>query len=426
MINAKRRYILLYHNIFSERDWERFGCELFAKQGFEVVPAECVGAVDPEIAARYAAAGVTSIPGVVRLTTREECLAFFKTIGPSDFVLSTVILTRAAAWFFAMLGNLRIRYGVLTLGPVPPSIPWPPRTPGIGYTLNLMRREARVHLPRYLRLFFDLIRPRTGKVALPGPSLWIRASERPLAWVDPYPRLWQAQSLMTQSFDSERFNAPSRSHQRPGDLPPRYAVFLDDGLAGHPDFIYMKNITPFAASYWDMLGRFFERLSQRVGMPVIVARHPRATGELPHGLTGFGNRSEELVEHADFVITHCSTAINFAVLARRPLLFITTPHLEGTSFGVLTQRFAAWFNQAPVDVSRADVGRIAVPQTDAALYARYQRNFTCVRTDRSIWQYVFDEAVQWTGLRSNAASATPNKTPLPRPSPQRASAAGDR
>jgi hypothetical protein len=427
MTNTKRRYILLYHNIFSERDWERFGCELFKRQGFEVVPVECVGAVDPAIAARYAEAGVTSMPGVVRVTTRDECLAFLKTVGPSDFVLTTVILTRASAWFFAMLAQLRIRYAVLTLGPVPPSIPWLARTPGVRYTMELMLREARAHLPRYARLLIDLIRPRTGKIALPGPALWIRASERPWSLVDPYPRLWRARSLWTQSFDAERFNSPTRSRKRPADLPPRYAVFLDDGLAGHPDYIYLRGITPFDASYWDMLARFFERLSKKTGLPVIVARHPRATGELPAGLMSLSNRSEELVEHANLVVAHCSTAINFAVLARRPLLFVTTPHLRGTSFGVLTQRFSAWFNQAPINVAHADLGDIQVPAADEKLHARYERNFTCTRSDRSIWHYVFDEAVQWTGLRPNAAStAQNNTTPLPRPSPHRASAAGDR
>ena len=39
-----RRYIILFENSYRSRDWHRFGCDVFAAKGFEIVAVQTIDA----------------------------------------------------------------------------------------------------------------------------------------------------------------------------------------------------------------------------------------------------------------------------------------------------------------------------------------------------------------------------------------------
>jgi hypothetical protein len=125
-----------------------------------------------------------------------------------------------------------------------------------------------------------------------------------------------------------------------------YIVFLDNGMVDHPDYQKL-GISPYCTDeiYFPLLRSFFSKVEEQTGFQIIVAVHPRLTinDDL---IFKYGNReffagkSAELVRDAKLVLAHASTAINFVVLWNIPLIVITTDQIERaiySSMEALTQ-----------------------------------------------------------------------------------------
>ena len=107
------------------------------------------------------------------------------------------------------------------------------------------------------------------------------------------------------------------------------AVFLDQYLPFHPDSVYsgVKSIIN-PEEYYGALRRFFDYIEDKYGVDIVIAAHPRANYEDMPDLFGrrevIRGKTVELVRDAGFVIAHNSVAINFAILFRKPILFLTS------------------------------------------------------------------------------------------------------
>jgi hypothetical protein len=122
-------------------------------------------------------------------------------------------------------------------------------------------------------------------------------------------------------------------------LPPfragEYAVYLDENIAGHEDNAELGYPRPVsAAGFFPALADLFSAVETASGLPVIVAGYPSDQ----HGpnSSAFGKRevvygeTANLIRGAKLVFAHASTAISFAVLWRRPLVFLTSRELTSS------------------------------------------------------------------------------------------------
>jgi len=105
-----------------------------------------------------------------------------------------------------------------------------------------------------------------------------------------------------------------------------YALFLDSGATSHPMFNRTKDQNLNAQDYQDQLSRLFDWVESTYNLKVIISAHPKS--EFPEG--AFGSRpiikykTPELIEHCSLVLSHYSTSVINAILARKPLVFITS------------------------------------------------------------------------------------------------------
>lgn len=108
-----------------------------------------------------------------------------------------------------------------------------------------------------------------------------------------------------------------------------YAVFLDQYLPYHPGASY-SNQKPKCTKekYYPSLNNFFSELEKIYSLKVIVCAHPRSRWDLkPDHFEKreiINNKTVELVKNSKIVIAHTSTSISYAVLFKKPLLFLTT------------------------------------------------------------------------------------------------------
>lgn len=106
----------------------------------------------------------------------------------------------------------------------------------------------------------------------------------------------------------------------------RYALFLDVYLPHHSDLKLIDGPSVNPDVYYASLNRFFNLLEMEHGIKVVIAAHPRADYRSNpfHGREIYYGRTPELAKDCDFVISHQSYSISYAVLNSKPALFIYT------------------------------------------------------------------------------------------------------
>lgn len=110
-----------------------------------------------------------------------------------------------------------------------------------------------------------------------------------------------------------------------------YAVFLDEDIINHSDlFLEGLNKPVTEIQYYKSLKFFFNKIENESGIKVKIAFHPKRKKEIPNLLKEFiytFENTAELVMNSKLVLAHSSTAISFAVLFKKPIIFLTTNEL---------------------------------------------------------------------------------------------------
>ncbi len=108
-----------------------------------------------------------------------------------------------------------------------------------------------------------------------------------------------------------------------------FAVFLDSNLPYHQDLVFCGYPQIDPAAYYESLNRFFGLIEQGLGVAIVIAAHPKADypDTLFKGRKIFRLATAELIRDAEFAISHTSTAMSYAVLYEKPLMFVHTDEM---------------------------------------------------------------------------------------------------
>ena len=131
--------------------------------------------------------------------------------------------------------------------------------------------------------------------------------------------------ILSHSFDYYKYLEFSNFKIKPN-LKYRFAVFLDEGVTGHPDYHYL-NLNPFCDHqiYFEELKKYFDFLENKLDLKIIIAAHPKIDySKFKNKFLRkiFYNKTLELVKNSDLVLSHMSTSINFAVIYNKPIIFL--------------------------------------------------------------------------------------------------------
>jgi|GEM_PF-867273 len=201
------------------------------------------------------------------------------------------------------------------------------------------------------------------------------------------------------SFDYDIFLA-SRASERPFQWPSDYAVFLDEDMVFHSDFLHHGIPPPITAEdYFPAMRRFFTLYEEVAKRKVVIAAHPRSDHDRQRALFGSFDYvvadTARLVQHASDVLLHQSTSCSFAVLWHKPMLFLTMPELEGSWIGARIRLMSDQFGASPINVEDAPSivrNRIGSKIVDASLYSDYQAKFIKYpgSPELPLWEIVAD------------------------------------
>lgn len=180
----------------------------------------------------------------------------------------------------------------------------------------------------------------------------------------------------------------------------KYAVFLDEDMCFHPDFLYEQKKSPHSAeNYFSLIKSLFENVEEKYKLRVVVAEHPRAKYSKEQQIKYFGerlvfrNKTNSLIKDCCLVLCHCSTSVSFATLYKKPIIFVTTCQLEQARYGEIISNYAHQLGSCKIKMEK-NVSAINLPniiRVNQKKYDNYVRNYICPTADcdgKPLWQIV--------------------------------------
>lgn len=185
-----------------------------------------------------------------------------------------------------------------------------------------------------------------------------------------------------------------------------YAVFIDQDYCFHPEFVY-QGIPPMATpeKYFPAICNGLRTISSALGVNLCVAVHPRSVSQKKpvdcyyEGIPIEYGSTAQLVRDCSVVVGHDSTAIQFAVLFGKPVIFVTTDELNAQYFDSSYKReeisfFASEFGKSVINLDR-DLDNVDWQKelsVDERKYAEYKKKYIKIDGSPEIpfWEIVAD------------------------------------
>jgi len=180
---------------------------------------------------------------------------------------------------------------------------------------------------------------------------------------------------------------------------PKFAVLLDSsGPAFTDDSLQLGRAPSCTAAVWyPALAKFFDRLEASTGVSVEIAGHYKSTH--PPLAACFGNRAVhygrtlEQVRDCEFVITRDSMAVSYAVVFRKPVIFIYSDEIAAERFSMQWPlHMASWLGTIPINIDNPPTNFTSLLQVNETKYKAYETAcLTSATTSRPNYQIILED-----------------------------------
>lgn len=383
-----KKIIFFVSESFNQRDFDRFGIELLETNGFEVEIWEFTPIINYHGYKELGIKNCVKFKQHKLLFTKTQAHAEMEKLDKETFVICLIPYPN---FVYHMISQYKINYAIFLANALPVVREKRMLLARIKHTLQLTPRKLFAYIFGKLFILID---------GIPPPTLILAGGERSLKLQLSFSK--ESEVLWTHALDYDIYMKHSDMiHNKDK----RQAVFLDEDLPFHDDYINLgiKKRIARPEEYYPLLKSFFETLEKTHAVKVVIAAHPRSRyEEYPDCFGGrpvIKGNTAELVANASFVISHCSTAINFAVLFRKPIIFVTTNKLKQHKFlGQLIENMAFLFKKKVFNLNeRPSIDLEQECCIDDAAYLAYQNFYIKKEGSPAIpfWQIVADRLKQF-------------------------------
>lgn len=163
-----------------------------------------------------------------------------------------------------------------------------------------------------------------------------------------------------------------------------YILFIDDYLANASDW-KLLNIKPpvTETAYYSALNTYFESMESYYGLPIVIAGHPNSVTHDRYSIKVGGREviygnTAALAMQATLILLHGSTAASFAVLAKKPTIFLTSQELDVSHYGLHIRAMAGSLGSPLVFIDKPDqIAELGAVQVDDRRYKCYELSYLC-------------------------------------------------
>lgn len=315
----KTNLCVFVKNPFTQRDFERMGIEEL-EQNFDVRIFDCTAWLMPH---SFSTRGCSKmdLPNLYSISSLSRLRAELNKVTGGIAIDYVGQFSMKAILLFQVLKKKEFKLVIIDSGAFP-----------VPEKINIMRFSllniaTSINTGTVRRALNTLMR-RVMLRVLPdqSPDFALVAGE---SWRENSRFIEAKNKISAHSFDYEKY---LRVQSSPSTRCFDYAVYLDEKIVDHEDNSELGYPAPVTKDdFLLLLNNFFLEFESSCNMPVIVAGYPsqriNECSQIYAGREMVIGETAELVSNAKVVFTHASTSVSFAVLWRRPIVFLTNNEL---------------------------------------------------------------------------------------------------
>ncbi|MFH2047109.1 MAG: hypothetical protein ABIK92_18425 [Pseudomonadota bacterium] len=313
-----KRIIFFIESYFNMRDYKRFGINIFEDNGFDVEIWDFTPFIATDEFKILVKPPAFNCDNWRLFHTKKEAITAIKGLDYTCFIISLIRYTPKTLRIFRMILKKKIKRCVVTM-----ALPTVDRS-GLKLSKRFSLKFKLVTWNGVLtKILYSLpygllnVKPADfllviGGDKYNGTSGLVVTAQSEIVWAHYLDYdIYLKEADMPEPVDAKR------------------GIFIDEFKPFHPDYAYTGHSSPVSPDeYYPKLCKFFDYLESKNGFKITIAAHPRSRYEdLPDYFGGrpvIRGKTSELVRTSGFVIMHTSTAINFAILYKKPVIIVTT------------------------------------------------------------------------------------------------------
>lgn len=373
------KIIYLIPSPFNQRDYKRFGVDVFVNDGFEVYVWDC-----SPFLRRGFEAPLDSIDfkSLIKFDSSNDVIASLRKEKKNSFVINLLRHGPNTYKIFRALSKIKIKYSIRV--DAYPSIA---KSKSIKKLMHRMSRITPGKVMNHIRAIPIRLSERLSKNESPT-FVFIGGVKSP---IDKKRLNCETQKVWIHSWDYDIYFNEKKDSQSIANT----IVFMDNYLPFHPELLCQKMVWARADEYYPLLCKLFDYLEEKLASNVVIAAHPRSHYEnhpdFFQGRKVVRGQSSKLVKNAKLVILHGSAAAYFPALYRKPMLFVMTDGLLKTDLARDIRLFAACFGKTPVNISKGlNIDLEDELIVDDKKYAKFENDFIKKKGSEELpyWQIV--------------------------------------
>ncbi len=364
-----KKIIFALDSPFTKRDYERFGVEILKDNDFDISIWNFGTFINKESFKAHKKSNLSTFDNQISISKKSDFydLNLDKEINPQTIFIMFFGIRHNTKWLYNIFNSKKAIYGIPNLGEVP------------SKKITILKRWLSV-LKRYFSGYHKVFLP---SFALVGGEI---ANEKLKNY-----SLGKFEIIDAHSFDYDLIFKSNQNNQDPI-IKNDYAVFLDEYVPYHPDYIHM-GVEPDCSpeKYYPELNSFFNFFEEKTQMKIIIAAHPSSnykTDENPfNNRKIIKNETRRLIQHATHVVAHASTATSMAVIYKKPIHFVLSSKYS-KRYKDLINLHASQLNQIPINISREQQNDSFSKVVDERIYKLFFKRYIKSKesTNLSLWE----------------------------------------
>ena len=343
-----KNIVIIRDRRFSERDYKRFGIDILLKNGFNVKIFDITEVVNPEIAKNHHVCDKVKYDFIEKITDKRTAEETFGNFSEETFVLLLLPFSFERYWIYNSISKSKSKVGVFLAND---QISVSTLKKGyISYYFDMINNYSFHEIIKNLLVIFDK-KFKISKGLMKPVDMVIVGGKNQISNIS-YKTDKNTKMCWTHTLDYDIY----LKEKKESVMNEPIAVFLDQYLPYHPDHAYSKHAIKIDPDYYyAKLNEFFEKIERKLKVHVVIAAHPRSDYENKKVFAGrevIYGKTSQLIKKCKLVITHNSTALNFAVLYLKPIVFINFERLSNTRFSVFTEAFAKLLGEKAICIDK--------------------------------------------------------------------------
>lgn len=378
-----QKIVFLMTSFFNQRYFEILGVQTLIDNGFEVEVWDLTNFLATDLYKQVQIPDLLEWEGLVRLQTEGETIRAINRL-PSSCVVIPINLHYNADTLkiYRALSRRDIQYFVLA---------------SIIPISSTKKDTLRKRMRRFnFRVLFNYLLTRIpyGLIGIKSADIILAPGDKYLS--SGYPINSNSKLLWIHSPDYDEY---LKNRNDPPLIEGEYCVFLDEYRPFHQDnehYGVPHTLDPEA--YYSALCEFFDHIERKFSCPVVIAAHPKSMYEnRPDYFRGrpcFRGKTGVLIRNCGFVIMHQSTAINHAIIYKKPIVFTTSKSINASLIEDPSPDWlAGYFGKKAIYLdSGYDLDLGSYLTIDESAYGQYKNDFIKKNgtADLPRWQIVAD------------------------------------